>query len=332
MLSRVRPAAFVTAPRRLLQAQATRHVDDEGDWSYSSEWWGTGSPGDGHTLFRSVSDMGNGIVSVVAYPCSTPRQVCWPLMENWLKQRYMNIKPPGYNEDERFRILGYQWRVLRFNDNTRQSAVKLLAAYRESDPFAVSCMQQANCLAVPYLKSMVSAGLITLASCKFDLQSVVHGKKAMNVLCIGHGGGSLPLFLATKFLGAHVDIVEIDPLVISASTKAMGFPAFSMVSPRGDRVNPEPGILDQVMWKGVHERLQLFECDAEAFVQNNRLHPEHGTVVVNLHSDSDVIGMQESSRIEPILPMGKYVSKELLKLLTTDAYYYGDDHGNTINE
>lgn len=64
-------------------------------------------------------------------------------------QRYMNIKPPGDNDDERFRILGYQWRVLRFNDDTRQSAVKILAAYRESDPYSVCFMQQAHCLAVP---------------------------------------------------------------------------------------------------------------------------------------------------------------------------------------
>ncbi|KAI4365353.1 hypothetical protein MLD38_021345 [Melastoma candidum] len=59
MWSGVQSAAIVTAPRRLLQAEATRHFEDEGDWSYSSEWWGATSPGDGHTLFRSVSDMGN---------------------------------------------------------------------------------------------------------------------------------------------------------------------------------------------------------------------------------------------------------------------------------
>lgn len=75
MLSGIRRAATVTAAetrRRMLQVEARRRVEDEGDWSYSSEWWGTGSPNDGQTLFRAASDKGNGVVSVVAYPSSIP--------------------------------------------------------------------------------------------------------------------------------------------------------------------------------------------------------------------------------------------------------------------
>ncbi|RWR86249.1 hypothetical protein CKAN_01513800 [Cinnamomum micranthum f. kanehirae] len=45
-------------------------LEDEGDWYYSQEWWGTES--DGHTVFRSDSSKGNGVVTVVAYPCSRP--------------------------------------------------------------------------------------------------------------------------------------------------------------------------------------------------------------------------------------------------------------------
>lgn len=56
---------------------------------------------------------------------------------------------PGSDPNERFRVLGYQWRVLRFNDDTRQSTVKIMATYRESEPHSVRFMQQANCLAVP---------------------------------------------------------------------------------------------------------------------------------------------------------------------------------------
>ena len=48
---------------------------------------------------------------------------------------------------------------------------------------------------------MMSVGLATLASCNYDLKSAVLGKKKMHVLCIGHGGGSLPLFLASKIQG-----------------------------------------------------------------------------------------------------------------------------------
>ena len=50
------------------------------------------------------------------------------------------------------------------------------------------------------LKSMVSAGLASL-SCNYDLEGSAYGKNTMKVLCIGHGGGSLPLFLASKIPG-----------------------------------------------------------------------------------------------------------------------------------
>lgn len=56
--------------RRLSTAVRRRPIEDEGDWCYSSEWWGTKS--DGHTVFRATSDKGNGVVSVVAYPSSKP--------------------------------------------------------------------------------------------------------------------------------------------------------------------------------------------------------------------------------------------------------------------
>ncbi|TQE09574.1 hypothetical protein C1H46_004793 [Malus baccata] len=89
------------------------------------------------------------------------------------------------------------------------------------------------------LKSMVAAGLATIASCNYNFMDAVSGTENMRILCIGQGGGSLPLFLASKMQGV-VDVVEIDPLVISAS----------------------------VMWKGIHERLFLYESDAEDFLLN----------------------------------------------------------------
>ncbi|KAM6544848.1 hypothetical protein CsatB_025584 [Cannabis sativa] len=331
--------------RRL--STAVRHrIEDEGDWFYSSEWWGTDSTdGDGHTVFRSTSDKGNGIVSVAAYSSSKPSEVYWPTIENWLQKRYLEANP-DVKHKEKFNILGYQWRVLRFNGVTRQSTVKVLAANRDSEPGSVFLMQQPHCLAVPYLKSMVSVGLATIASCNYDIKSAVEGKKQMRVLCIGHGGGSLPLFIASKIPGAEVHIVEIDPLVISASVQAMGFPAFSVMTPSGNRAFSKPDSTDEVMWKGTHERLYLYESDAEKFILkntnlydmifidaydgedifprqlwdpdspflkalSNQLHPEHGTVVVNLHSDSELLDSDGSvpSVLEQILPMGKYVSQ-----------------------
>ncbi|KAL5542362.1 hypothetical protein UlMin_010072 [Ulmus minor] len=328
---------------RRLSTVARRHIDDEGNWFYSSEWWGTES--DGHSVLRSTSDKGNGVVSVVAYPSSRPSEVYWPVTEKWLQKRCEETQPAGEDRG-RFNILGYQWRVLRFNDVTRQSTVKIMAAYRDSEPGSVFLMQQPHCIAVPYLKSMVSVGLATLASCDYDLRNVVQGNEKMRVLCIGHGGGTLPLFLASKIQGAVVHIVEIDPLVISASIQAMGFPAFSVMTPSGERAFSKPDTIDEILWKGTHERLFLFESDAEKFILNttnqydlifidaydgddifprtlwdpdspflkalsDRLHPEHGTVVVNLHSDSELLGHDGSvtAVLEQLLPMGKYVSK-----------------------
>lgn len=126
----------------------------------------------------------------------------------------------------------------------------------------------------------------------------------------------------------------------------MGFPAFSVMTASGERASSKPGFIDDVMWKGVHERLFLYELDAEDFICNTtnlydmvfidaydgddifprklwdpnytflealskRLHPKHGTVVVNLHSDSNLLNPDGSvpSVLEHILPMGKYVSQ-----------------------
>ncbi|XP_052208402.1 uncharacterized protein LOC127812115 isoform X2 [Diospyros lotus] len=328
---------------RRLSTAVRRRIQDEGDWCYSSEWWGSDS--DGHAVFRSTSDKGNGVVSVIAHPSSKPSRVHWPEAEKWLQKRYQETDP-GHKHNEHFRILGYQWRTLRFNDTTRQSTVKIMAACRELDPGSICFMQQAYCLAVPYVKSMVSTGLATLASGGYDLESAAVGKEVMHVLCIGHGGGTLPLFLASKIQGAIVHIVEIDPLVISASVNAMGFPSFSVMTPSGDRALSKPDLINEVLWKGIHERLFLYESDAEKFIVDNanlydivfidaydgedifphklwdpnspflkslekQLHPEHGTVVVNLHADADILNFDGSvsALLQPVLPMGKYVSR-----------------------
>ncbi|MED6187522.1 hypothetical protein PIB30_077230 [Stylosanthes scabra] len=331
---------------RRLSTAARRHADDEGDWLYSSEWWGTDSDC-GHTVLRSNSGKGNGVVSVVAHPSSKPSRMHWPSVERWLQQRWEQVHV-GCGDRGNLKVLGYEWRVLRFNDVTRQSTAKVMAAYQEDKPESVYLMQQPQCLAVPYLKSMVSSGLTSIASCNYDISSALQGKKNMHILCIGHGGGSLPLFLASKIQGAIVHIVEIDPLVISASIRAMGFPAFSLMTQSGHRAFTKPDAINKVMWKGIHERLYLYEADAEEFItkSNNlydmifidaydgddifpnklwnpdlpflkalsgRLHPKHGTVVVNLHSDSDALNYVGSlsfpSVLEPVLPMGRYVSQ-----------------------
>lgn len=59
------------------------------------------------------------------------------------------MHPESNRKDHQFKVLGYQWRTLRFNDDTRQSTVKVMAACQPSDPGSVILMQQSHCLAVP---------------------------------------------------------------------------------------------------------------------------------------------------------------------------------------
>lgn len=144
--------------------------------------------------------------------------------------------------------------------------------------------------------------------------------------------------------GALVHSVEIDPIVVSASTQAMGFPSFAATSPCKKRARAKPGPLDEVLWKGTHERILLFDSDAETFILESsnvydivfidaydgedifphklwdpdspflrslgsRLHPDHGTVVVNLHADVELDLDAPDLPHVSFLPMGKHVSQ-----------------------
>lgn len=55
----------------------------------------------------------------------------------------------------------------------------------------------------------------------YDSQS---RKRRPSVLCIGVGGGSLPLFMSYHFPGVRVEAVDLDPAVLTAASEAMGFP------------------------------------------------------------------------------------------------------------
>ncbi|PKU72547.1 isoleucyl-tRNA synthetase [Dendrobium catenatum] len=296
-----RIAGFRRSEIRRLSTAVLRDLDDEGHWFYSPEWWGDAGA-EGHTVFRSISEHGNGIVSVTAYPSSRPAKEEWPVVEGWLRERYAKIHPELNNHDEFFRILGYQWRVLRFNDDTRQSTVKIMAAYREADPASLYVMQQPHCLAVP---------------CKFLYQKYNTKLKAF-----GKGYGMITVEVANVLRCATIDIVEIDPVVISASIEAMGFPSSAAVEQLEQASTSQPSDSDKFLWGKLHNQLQLYRSDAENFIIHSskmydlifidaydgddifprklwdsngpflqslqrRLHPVHGTVVVNLHADSD---------------------------------------------
>ncbi|MCO5570268.1 hypothetical protein L7F22_023987 [Adiantum nelumboides] len=71
---------------------------------------------------------------------------------------------------------------------------------------------------------MISVGLSSINCAGLNLELVAQGKSKLRCLCIGLGGGSLPLFLVNKLKGCFVEIVEIDKTVISAASECMGFP------------------------------------------------------------------------------------------------------------
>ena len=50
------------------------------------------------------------------------------------------------------------------------------------------------------------------------------GQHVCRALCVGLGGGTLPLFLTHHFPNLHIDVVELDPVVLRAAEEAMGFP------------------------------------------------------------------------------------------------------------
>jgi hypothetical protein len=70
------------------------------------------------------------------------------------------------------------------------------------------------------------AGVVAHLPPAFD--NVLHHAESaqpLRVLCIGLGGGTLPLFISQHFPGAEVDVAEVDPVVVDAATRAMAFPA-----------------------------------------------------------------------------------------------------------
>ncbi|PKU59331.1 uncharacterized protein LOC110115057 [Dendrobium catenatum] len=114
----------------------------------------------------------------------------------------------------------------------------------------------------------------------------------------------------------------------------MGFPSSAAVEQLEQASTSQPSDSDKFLWGKLHNQLQLYRSDAENFIIHSskmydlifidaydgddifprklwdsngpflqslqrRLHPVHGTVVVNLHADSD----------GGVLPMGKYVTQ-----------------------
>uniref|UniRef100_A0A7I4B0K6 PABS domain-containing protein n=1 Tax=Physcomitrium patens TaxID=3218 RepID=A0A7I4B0K6_PHYPA len=380
MLVSVYRRNVVELRRGVRTAAWLRRQKEEGDWQFSPEWWGTqgGSWGRnaGETVFESLSTMGNGVISVTAHPASTPIPEEWAVVEKELQERQASR---GHGQ---FKVLGYEWRVLRFNSITRQSVAKVMAVTNDQPPTEVFLVQQPNCIAFEYVKSMLSVGLSTISLAGYNLDQVTHRTRNMRILCVGLGGGSLPLFLAHNLPGATLDVVEIDGSVIEAAVETMGFPPCEIhrlqanVSSHGLETRNQirsnvPGghlnagheyaINQEVLWGGLLNRVTVYEADGEHFVEdlvqkrfneerlsrqyydlvfvdafdgedvvptklwtrdgaflknlNKLLHPKHGTVVVNLHTDSpppsilEKVTGQYRSGFDPSLSQGRKIQE-----------------------
>eukprot|EP00850_Spirogloea_muscicola_P023610 SM000372S13686 [mRNA] locus=s372:50671:53613:+ [translate_table: standard] len=198
----------------------------QGGWGFSWRLGGGWGRGPGEAVFRAASAAGNGLVAVTAHTAA------WQAPELDLGLADVLDQAPGSG----LQVAGQEWRVLRFNGVTRQSVAKVTAVIR--GPGEVALRQQPNCLAFEYPKSMVAAGLTAASLGGLRLAPPLLGGTPVRILCIGLGGGSLPLFLADMLPAALVDIVEIDPAVADAAVVGMGFPGKSIRSLVARTTNP----------------------------------------------------------------------------------------------
>ena len=100
------------------------------------------------------------------------------------------------------------WRVLRFGAETRQSVALVGVDAVAARP---------DVLAMEYTKAIAAqvlglTSLLAADGCR------------VRILCLGGGAGSLPLFLGAFLPHAHVDVVEIDAVVVAAA-RHCGFDA-----------------------------------------------------------------------------------------------------------
>lgn len=207
---------------------------------FGRRWYGTQGGGwgrDAGTLvFAQDSAHGNGRVTVTAHPA--------------VGKPSSRRHQAGNGADGGAGSSGTsweEWRVLRFNDVTRQTVMRVTVAAPEpprshradgggsssSSPRQHNVVAQPDCLAQEYLKTTaaVAAALLGLqgllpgssssgSSSDSSSSSGSHGEQAgggqrtLRALCIGVGGGSLPLFLAHHFPSMGERMVS-QPLLFS---------------------------------------------------------------------------------------------------------------------
>ncbi|KAJ4832887.1 hypothetical protein Tsubulata_045377 [Turnera subulata] len=325
--------------RRFCTASSTLTSSYVEQGYFSPEWWLQSSAP--RTVFSASSTKDNAVVSVLSRHSRAPAKEEWPKREEWLNKRYAKVTDSGSEncQQEGFKVIGFEWRTLNYNHDWYQAKVKVVAASRESEPGSVFLKQQQKWLYVDNVQSMVYLGLVTLKSCGYhELPQAMSQKKPIRILCVGLDGGSVPLYLAHRFPGATIDIVEIDPLIISVTNQEMGFPALPVVTSSGERTFPADynNVINKMLWGDILDRLHLYENDPAKFLQDtddvydmifinaygdgmndstsdlcdpdspflkalgDRLHPKHGTVAVNIRWDPDDVDSDDEAPAEEI--------------------------------
>ena len=278
--SRLRPATLLPTPWRARHTSSPppATAPDPADWERSPEWYGSQGRGwgrgAGEPVFSAASPVGNGVVTVTAHPAS--------------------LAPLG--------SVAPEWRVLRFGEDTRQS-VALVDVPRGGGPASTPTSRPAA-LAFEYVKSVVACSLTALGSMPPPILEAPAGGGAggrtpqpPSILCIGVGGGSVPLALASLFPGASVAGVDLCPAVLGAAD-AMGLTAAAGRAPNltirlGDGVAAlealPAGSLDLVVvdaFDGADDVPSALTTVGGVGLSAAAaaLHPAHGALVINLHA------------------------------------------------
>lgn len=102
-------------------------------------------------------------------------------MERWLQESNSRLYPESASSDQ-FKVLGYQWRVMRFNDHTRQSTAKVMTCYRTSGQRSLFLMQQPHVLAVPCEFTCTIFSFIMMMACSFFLVNFIYSFRG----CLDH--------------------------------------------------------------------------------------------------------------------------------------------------
>ncbi|KAL3138167.1 hypothetical protein ABBQ38_005393 [Trebouxia sp. C0009 RCD-2024] len=291
---------------KTLALQCTTDNADPGHWEYSPEWWGTQAGGWGHdsgrTLFSHHSQCGNGEITVTAHGASSPPSST-ELEQQWRVLRFNNTRQSVSRV-----LLSPEW-LLPHADATCL-AFEYLKTMASAAAAAIGVIGMTENALQPSAHAtgnhqnvdrQLQMHARTMEPPLVTHRSPRSSRKGCRALCIGLGGGSLPNFLSHHFPGLLVDAVELDPLVVTAATDYMGFPSHrpNMQLHQGDaadyilkavsevhqgHADPVDMVFVDAFDANDDVPASLWSSDSAVLDALSKvLHPEHGTLVMNLH-------------------------------------------------